>query len=281
MIGYLTDLYDGKKSHSSDTLARALEFAERPCVNLLGATVPVWINENLSEQMIGGGFTTRVIFIYEETVRKRQLFYTHIDYDAMDKIRDNLIADLTHLAIDVQGEFKLPKTAQKYAEDWYQSRAPEWEKLGDKRLAGYYQRKHVHVIKLAMLVHLAYSDELIITKDDIENSIAILEMVEPKMIKVFQGVGKNPYTSEMDAILDFIRAKGGITKKELFSRFYHVADPVKLQELVNGLIVMGVVTVNGSDPADMKYKAVTAKRSSDRQAEAPQSEPKAAPPTES
>lgn len=269
MVDYLTDLYDGKKHHSSDTLARSLEFAERPCVNLLGATVPVWIAENLGEQMVGGGFTSRVIFIYEQTVRRRKLLYKDVDMARIEQLKESLVSDLTHLAINIEGEFQFEsEETEKWIEEWYQTNAPKWEKE-DRRLGGYYERKHAHAIKLAMLLHLAYSDELVLTKQDLESAIILLSQIEPKMIKVFQAVGKNPHASEMDVMLSYFEAKGEFTKKDFFSRFYHDAPPAVLQDMLNAFITMGVITTNGSDPTNIKFRWISGKRSS-RQASPPQ-----------
>src|SRR6266576_4288253 len=96
MIDFLTSLYDGRKSFGNDTLARNLELATNPCVNLIAATTPLWIANNLSETMVGGGFTSRVVHVFEDNVRRRQLFYEELDYKYLDLLRSGLIEDLTH-----------------------------------------------------------------------------------------------------------------------------------------------------------------------------------------
>jgi hypothetical protein len=274
MIDYLTDLFDGKKHHSSDTLARSLEFAERPCVNLLAATTPLWISENLSEQMIGGGFTSRVLFVYESGVRRRKLFYRDVDHVELDLIKDRLIEDLVHLSTNIEGEFNFTPEAEEFASKWYSENADKWEKETDKRLVGYVERKPAHVMKLSMLLHLAHSDDLIITIEDFTQAIGLLEQVESKMLQVFQSIGKNIYTSEMDAITDYIKAKGQVTRKELLGRFYHSAPPAMLLELINALIVMGRITADGSDPTHITYKYVTASKNSSPRALPQRPEPR-------
>lgn len=272
MVDYLTDLFDGKKHHSSDTLARSLEFAERPCVNLLAATTPLWISENLSEQMIGGGFTSRVLFVYEEGVRRRKLFYKDVDHGEIDKLQQRLVADLTHLASNVEGEFTFAPEAEKLAQEWYENNADAWEKEGDKRLIGFMERKPAHTMKLSMLLHLAHSDDLIIEVEDFKEAVTLIEQVESKMLHVFQSVGKNPYTTDMDAISDYIKAKGQVTRKELLGRFYHSAPPAMLEELINALIVMGRISagVNGNDTTKVIYKSIAHKTNPPRPTASPQ-----------
>lgn len=237
MIDFLTSLYDGRKSFGSDTLSRGLEFATNPCVNLLAATTPLWIANNLSETMVGGGFTSRVIHIFEDNVRRRQLFYEELDYTYLDKLRTDLIVDLTHIATNVNGEFAINEDAKPFIEHWYRENA-EKNVHDDYRMQGYYERKPGHVFKLAILLHLAYSDEREITLDDFNSALKVVEQVEKNMPLVFQSVGKNPYTVEMDSILDFVATKKKVSRRDLLARFYHAAPPDTLASLINGLIVM-------------------------------------------
>jgi len=244
MIDLLTDLFDGKRKHSSDTIARGIEFAENPCVNLLGATTPNWITENLGESMVGGGFTSRVVFIYESKVRRRKFFYKDVDQLQIEKLKNDLVTDLAHLASNVEGEFEIEnKETEDKMEEWYIKSA---ELENDNRLVGYYERKPAHVIKLAMLLHLAHSDEKVITLTDFDMALQILAQMEKTLLHVFQTVGKNPYTGEMDAILEYIELKGRVTRKELLSRFYHAAPPATLQELIGALITMEKIKANGN-----------------------------------
>ncbi len=259
MIDFLTDLYDGKKSHSSDTLMRGVEFATNPCVNMLAATTPKWITENLSEVMIGGGFTSRVVFLYEEKVRRRQMFYESLDLKALDKIREKLVADLTHLSSNIEGEFFLDDDCKTFIEQWYRKTADKYVKE-DSRLHGYFERKPAHALKVAMLLHIAYSDELVLTKDDFEQALGILKQIELKMIQVFQGVGKNPYIIDMDAIKEFIAERTSARRSELQARFRHAAEPEKLLALLTGMVTMGELTIDGSDPRDIVYRIVEKKK---------------------
>src|SRR6266576_1012811 len=259
MIDFLTDLYNGKKSHSSDTLMRGVEFATNPCVNMLAATTPKWITENLSEVMIGGGFTSRVVFLYEEKVRRRQMFYESLDLKALDKIREKLVADLTHLSSNIEGEFFLDDDCKTFIEQWYRKTADKYVKE-DSRLHGYFERKPAHALKVAMLLHIAYSDELVLTKDDFEQALGILKQIELKMIQVFQGVGKNPYIIDMDAIKEFIAERTSARRSELQARFRHAAEPEKLLALLTGMVTMGELTIDGSDPRDIVYRIVEKKK---------------------
>lgn len=247
MFDFLTDMYDGKKRHDSDTLSRNVEFATNPCVNLLAATTPQWISDNMSESAIGGGFASRVIFVYEEAVRRRQIFYESLDYQVLSQMKSDLTSDLHHLSSNIEGEFSFEPDAKDFIEEWYRRTADAYQSE-DHRTHGYYERKPAHAFKVAMLLHLAYSDELVITRRDFEDALKILSQIERKLPKAFQAIGKNPFSSDMDRIKEFIGVKGKVGREELIGRFYQVATPNVLLELISALVVMGDVEIDAGDP---------------------------------
>lgn len=242
MFGFLTNIYDGKKHISVKTLTRGAEFAERPCVNLLGATTPEWVAENMPESVIGGGFASRVVFIFEEKVRRRKMFYDDLNHEELDRMQADLIADLTHIATNLSGEFELTEEAHEFFERWYHDTADDGTSSSYK-LHGYYERRPAHAIKIAMLVHLAYSDTLTLERSDFEEAITLLKQVEHNLPQVFQSIGRNPYTVDIYRILDFIIERGSVPKEEVRRHFMHAATPSMLNELMEGLYAAGYVTV--------------------------------------
>jgi hypothetical protein len=243
MYGFLTNMYDGKKKITASTLSRGVEFAERPCVNLLGATTPEWVAENMPASVIGGGFASRVIFIFEERVRRRQLYYESLNYEALENIRLNLVSDLDHIARNVNGEFSLTPEAKDFMEKWYHDNA-DAPTDADANLAGYFERKPAHIHKVAMLVHIAYSDDLVLSLSDFKEAIKLLEQIEVKLPDTFQAIGRNPYTLDLKNMVEWIKAKGRVSERELKRKFYSVAArPEDLDGMIQGAIDMGRISL--------------------------------------
>jgi hypothetical protein len=240
MYGFLTNIYDGKKNISASTLSRGLELAERPCVNLLGATTPIWLADNMPESVIGGGFASRVIFIFEETVRRRKLYYEDLDHDLLDRLHKDLVDDLIHISNEISGEFKIEKDAKEFMEDWYNKNA-EMKSVAEYKMHGYYERRPAHIHKVAMLLHLAYSDELVLTQQDFIEAITLMKQVEKKLPKTFQSIGKNTYVVDAKRIAEFVLERKKVSQAELYSQFFHVATPNMLQEFITALVLMGEI----------------------------------------
>lgn len=238
MFEFLTSMFDGKKSIEASTISRGVQFVEKPCVNLLAATTPVWVTENMSEAVIGGGFASRVIFIYEETVRRKQLIYKGtVGLDKLPLMRKKLVEDLIHIDLNIKGDFDLTPDAAMFIEEWYQVRKPEV----NKKLKGYHERKPAHLFKVAMLLHIARSDDLSISVEDLENALSELSKIEVKLPRVFEAVGKNPFSFELKHIAQYVREEGKVERAVLLEHFAASAPPSMLIDLISSLCTIKVI----------------------------------------
>ena len=145
-----------------------------------------------------------------------------------------MISDLNYIATEIDGEFKVTPEALIFAEKWYQEFEPSKQ---NKKLQGYYQRKPTHLLKLAQIYRIAYSDELVIEVGDIEAALGILGLLERRLPQVFEGVGKNRYSLDVRDIVDYVKSsEGGVLEKILLDAFSSAAEPNKLNELLDGLV---------------------------------------------
>jgi hypothetical protein len=237
MYEFLVSVYDGKRHYEGATVSRGTEFVSRPCMNMLACTTPIWVAENMREDVIGGGYSSRVIYVYEEKSRQRRLFYKNkIDFENVSKLKTDLTADLLHIS-SLEGPFTVEDKVLDTMEEWYQTRKdePNWH------LQGYHERKPTHILKTAMLYSLCYSDKKNITEHDIEMAKSFIENTEKNLPKVFDRMGKNEYVFDTQAIYNYILNKKVITRPELLRHFNSVATPAKLDELLEGMLQQGLI----------------------------------------
>lgn len=237
MFEFLTSMYDGKKKLTQKTMLRDVEAAEKPTLNLIAGTTPRWIAEKMPLSAVEGGFSSRVIWVYEDKPRKRQMYYTHVKKDFLE-IGEKLAGDLIHIA-KLEGEFSIEDDALQFMEAWYQGLDNDPKTARLKRYPGYINRKPVMVHKVAMLHAISRSDDLIIKIEDFKYAIAAMERTETNFPKVFQGVGKNEYALEMKDIVMFVKENKEVSQSHLHQFFQSVASPAKLAELVEGLLLAG------------------------------------------
>lgn len=200
-------------------------------VNLFGATTPELISSTLSLDAIGGGLTSRMIFVYEE--KKGKLCPAPHLTPEEEKIGENLYLDLEKIHL-LEGEFQLTKDFTDYWVDWYihQDAHPPFE---DKRFKPYFTRRPTHVMKLSMIVNASRSDEMLINVQDLTRAIEILELTEKKMVNTFSGVGKSPLAELIANVMTEIGTEGVVYLDELQNKFYFDADQWTLGKALDTL----------------------------------------------
>lgn len=233
MYEFLTSIYDGHKSFKSTTISRGVELVNKPCLNLIAATTPVWLTDTMPEPVIGGGFSSRMIWVYEDKPRwKKVIHHDTVFPDSMHELKDALVHDLKHISTQINGEFRLTDECADFINNFNNNmKIPKATKL-----SGYYGRKIAHMLKIAMLLKLSKTDELVLEKKDCEESLDVLATIEPKLGKVFEGVGKNVYTMSAKNIVEYIKDNNRVNRSDLLRAFEAAAEPAKLDELINGLV---------------------------------------------
>lgn len=250
MVDLLVSLWDGKpgafekrtKGSGNDTIVN-------PWINLIACTTPSWIAGNFPEYMIGGGFTSRTIFVYADK-KEKYIAYPGMHVPAnLASTAAKLIDDLSHIST-LAGEYHLTRDAVKWGEAWYQlhydSPNPE---LDDDRFAGYLARKQTHIHKLAMVMAAAESDNLIITGEHLALANSMVTDLEPDMQFVFSKIGKAEDSLYIERLIWYIHKMGpnGCAWTDAY-RFVHKHFP-KLQDfeaIMNGAIRAGYVILKQS-----------------------------------
>lgn len=237
MVDITTDLYDGNPDWDKQTIGRGIEKITKPWLNFAAATTPQWLGDYMSPTAVEGGFVSRTVFIYED---QRKLSSPRpAPNPRLAELRRLLINDLTHIST-LAGEYQLSQEAGEFYDDWYLDNA-RFPKIMDTRVGGYYERKHIHVLKVAMALAAAERDELVIQIEDIKTALTLLAAVEPGMRRSFSSVGRNIYATDYERILAQIAGNGGMTYGELVAANYHALDRKNLDDILSQLEMMNAI----------------------------------------
>lgn len=241
MVVFLTDIFDSPEEWSHRTKVGGTNKIKSPYLNLLGCTTPDWIAKAMPLDTIGIGLTSRIVFIYADEPRVRNPFPT-LSKEQIE-LAELLAKDLVSISM-LEGEYRLSETARSRYVEWYQARIKEPNTTGDARLNGYFERKPMHLLKLAMLVSASYRDDLIIELSDLEQAMALFNEVESFMPKVFANVGKNPFSMDYEeAMMCVYQHDGPIELGDLLKRMKHSVRQSELEEIMNSLVKMRMVKV--------------------------------------
>lgn len=211
-MSVLIDLWDGKeKPWSYSTVGRGETVIPNPWLNIIGCTTPAWLRQNFPEHMIGGGLTSRTIFVYAEQKRRLIAYPSQetLPQDFWD-VERKLVEDLLQIATLV-GEYELTKDARQWGREWYEK---HWAgvplHMASERYGGYRARKQGHIHKLAMVLASAQRPDLVINREDLEMAEKLLQTVEPDMIKVFESIGVVDEAKNVSELLAFVKTYGWI-----------------------------------------------------------------------
>lgn len=221
MVNLLIALWDGKRgSFSKITKTSGNDHIENPWINMIACTTPGWIADNFGEHMIGGGFTSRCIFVYAD--KKRQLVALPDEAAPPDyeERRIKLIHDL-ELISQLIGEVRIDQKAREWMRAWY---AKHWEnlppELNNDQFGGYLARKQTHIVKLSMILTVAKRDSLIILPEDFIAAEGIISDLEAGMPQVYQRIGQTDITRGSFALVEAVKRVGRIARTELYKQMF-------------------------------------------------------------
>jgi hypothetical protein len=217
-MSVLIDLWDGKeKPWSYATIGRGETIIPNPWLNIIGATTPSWLRQNFPEHMIGGGLTSRTIFVFAEQKRRLIAYPSQetLPGDYWD-IERKLVEDLLQIATLV-GEYEITTDAREWGKKWYEN---HWANvplhMASERYGGYRARKQGHMHKLAMILAASQRSELEIISDDLIMAEKLLSTVEPDMIKVFESIGVVDEVKHVSELLAFVKTYQWIEINQLW-----------------------------------------------------------------
>lgn len=245
LIDFFNDIYDCNPNWDRATVKHSLQNLSKPWFHFLGGTTPRWISDNSKLLSSEGGFLARMIIPYTEERKIDNPFPESTP--ELDALRSRIVHTLSHIAtLEFEFQFAGGKKgeAREYYESWYRDpkRFPDVE---DPRTAGYYDRKHVHLLKVAMALSLSYKDEPELTITDLQTAEAMLRSVEPGMRVALRALGKNEWAGALVNLQAQIRAAGRVPARQLIIDNFHNIPKKKMDELLEEMMFMG----------DIKYTA--------------------------
>jgi hypothetical protein len=200
LIAALCEWYDCHNRWTYETIARKKEEVVGVWVNLFAGTTPDAIQASLPIESIGGGLTSRIIFVVEEKRGKLVVIPTKTEREI--KLQQMLVYDLEAIN-QLSGIMSYTEGFLKIYSDWCYY-ADTHRPFQDKKFDGYCGRRRKHLITLSMVCCASHSDEMVVTSDDIDRAIGLLAEVEMKMGKVFKGMGRSGTSDLLNDAIVFI-----------------------------------------------------------------------------
>lgn len=261
MVQVLTDLWDGRaKGFKKGTKTQGKDTIENPWINIIAATTPAWLERNFPEHLVGGGLTSRVIFVYADKKRHLEPYPSDkVKVKVHEELKKELVEDLTEIS-KLFGQFTLTEEAKEWGREWYRA---HWTKipthLASDRFGGYVARKQTHIHKLAMVLSVSKSDDLIIDLKTLQMAERFVTSLEVDMQKVFQSIGVPETTKFIQEILVHVRARGRMSKKDLWKICITVMPIKEFNDSIGAAIQAGFISQK-QEGSDIYYYPIKQKK---------------------
>lgn len=259
-IPNLKELWECKDGPSDyGTKNRGAYKISKPCVTMVGGCTPSQIAMLFPTEVIGGGFTRRAVFVYESNWRTR-IAFPQSKNGSFDKQREALVNDLRHIS-QLQGQFRFSKDAAALFGIYYHT--IKIDEFADEATANFVTTKPMHVLKLAMCLNVAETDDLIITQAQIERAIFEIELCGKQLQKVFRAVGDSDLVNVTDKVLRYIEAHPAVTRQQVMGSLWRdVGSSSVLDVVIATLEAGGLVRTHSNHAGQSVFTATTKKGAS-------------------
>lgn len=242
LMAALCDWYDCDRRWKYETIKRQTEEIIGVWVNLFGGTTPELIAESLPQGAIGGGLTSRIIFIYARD--KGKTVPIPISSPGENELRTHLLHDLEKIHL-LSGQFSVTEDFLAKWTEWYTGLDAQPPPFEDSKMQGYVKRRPTHIMKLSMIMSAsrATGPSMCITSDDLKRATETLIEAESRMMHVFAGFGKSSVAEILPRVIGFLslyKAKD-IPISHIARQFYNDLDNFQLDRVLKTLESMKVI----------------------------------------
>lgn len=253
-VNFLTKAYDCG-DYSYTTIGRGEDYIKQVCLCFMAGTTPTFLEEAFGEGILGDGFAARVWYIFAAENRFYKMFSPELTEEqlaARARIEDHILK-LTK----VYGYLDFTEEARAYLKQWWEV---DMRKLGyirpnpSDKLDSYYERKKVHVVKLASIIHMMEDARMVagstepltkVTLEETKRAMKVLDELEPNMHYALNFVGANPLAKLERKAYNTIKKLGFVGSDELLLLLWE-DDPtgqptVSVNEVLNHLREKGEI----------------------------------------
>ncbi|QDP56814.1 MAG: hypothetical protein Unbinned400contig1000_33 [Prokaryotic dsDNA virus sp.] len=254
LIPFLTNIWDTQQGDFEyRTRARNVERLVDPYICLLAGTTVDWLRHAIPEDAVGGGFSSRVIFVTCEK-SERVVPWPHKDAEVVE-MEERLIHDLTQIR-RLSGGFDAHPDAYALYCQLYKEFQETSHLVHDKNLQGYAGRRHVMLMKLAMIHSASQSNSMIVELNDMETANAILEQTEVRMPTITQMLTSTDAGEQLDFVRGVIEKAGQLNRTELIRKVSHKLKARDLDDILSALVQGGYIDAIHNGPRRMEYKYI-------------------------
>jgi hypothetical protein len=253
LLDFLTAMWDGEDYEYQ--IKSGVTTLKNPLLNLLGATTPTSIAQNMPPAAGGQGFLSRVILVYGARKYKSVARPVAPEQGLVSRVQERLRTAYYELA----GAFTESDEARDYSISLYDYTLD----ISDSRFGYYNERRYTHLIKLAMCLCAGRGSQVIGVEDYAE-AHRILRATERGMPDALGEFGMNPLAQLKQNILEQIRASIVIPMEVVQAMFHRDARPQEIGEVINDLSRMKQIKLSQTKDGHVNIHAIFSREDTEK-----------------
>lgn len=233
----LTTMYDNKDIPYRERLKNSKSVSiTKPTINVLAGLTPTSLSMVIPQEMIGQGYTSRLILVHSGQTGKKITWPK-----APDPELEKVIVEKLMRLRKFHGQAQYSKEAEELLDNIYQSYIP----LADSRLQHYCSRRFIHLLKLCM-IFAAMRETLIITEEIVEEANTVLSFSESSMHLALGEFGDARNAKATQAIMEMLsQTTEPISIMEIWAGVSTFIDKFGiLNEILNNLAHINKIIIN-------------------------------------
>ena len=263
MIDFLTDIYDAEHPFPYMTQGGGVITLNYPCVSMAAGATPTSIAMSIPEKAHESGYLGRVIHVWHDGFEREANPLT--DLDDSDMTPDQLAgitqlkATLTTRLVEIKklhGPFIYEPSARRWFNEWYES----YRQSDDGQGEGWPTRRPDHLLRVAMVLCAAETDQLIHTKARLQTAHGYIQAVEKGFHHAFAAIGQQTKTvKHKERILYLLRTSPShrMSAPAIYSAIHHYFDNLdELRAIMRDLVESQVIKNDGVNNQGVQYFSI-------------------------
>jgi hypothetical protein len=243
----LTTLYDSfyHQNWTNTLKSEGRSVLKDICLTMLSATNETHLSAFLDDTSVSGGFIGRTLIVYE--TRKSKLNALIDDDDLAAVNHEELLTDLKRIS-EAVGQVKLTKEAKTLYKAWYAEFNKKLDEDTSNDETGTSERLHDHILKIATLLSLSDSNDLVVTNTHLSKAIELCTGFTTSVKRITIGKGKSEFSDKNRIFLDYLLSQPGFKalRRKVLSAKYGDLDAIDLDKIVDTLSQAGILEIESS-----------------------------------
>ena len=239
----LIQFFDCEEHFEYMTKTKGTDVVHNVCLGILGGTTVDWIRNAIPSDAIGGGLTSRMIFVYVDTPPPP---VARVQYSDAKRALEPLLAGVLETIRDgPSGPVEISHSAGAAFEEEYVRWNTSSPFFAAPTLSGYASRRGTHIFRVGMLLAVAERPaavRVVVEDRHIHGAIKILQMSELSMPKVLFLINASEKGAQGELIA--ARVSGcdhGVSKELLLHSVSNRLSVREFDEIMNTLVGAGRV----------------------------------------